>query len=134
MGNRTFAKRVGERLRRCLRDRGGTTIIETLVAVVVVMLVLGLFSQIVTASAKMFASSNAIIERNETFNESFYKKESIAARKPVAKGMRIQLVTDHPDYAKPLTGTVSFQEKGVLKRDPDKAGTGLTMYVLERQP
>ena len=74
-------KKAGFAVRRRLSERQGTSMIEVLVAITVVLLMLGIFTRVMTSAVHMLSVSNEILEKTEKFNTEYYKTESYAARR-----------------------------------------------------
>ena len=71
-------KRVKEN-RKCkaiLNEHKGSTMVETLVAFLVVVTMALMFSKVITVSANLLVSTQKIIDRNEEFNAYYYKISS----------------------------------------------------------
>lgn len=73
-------------------DRKGTTMVEVLVAFIVVMIMLLLFTRIVTVSAGMLRRSQETINRSETFNANYYKLENAGRFQNAGEGIEYTLV------------------------------------------
>ncbi len=70
-------------MKRNVRFKGikdGTTMVEVLVAFLVVMIMMAMFSKVVTASVSLLNKSRENIERTEAFNEEYYKAASQSAQ------------------------------------------------------
>ena len=70
-------------MKRNVRFKGikdGTTMVEVLVAFLVVMIMMAMFSKVVTASVSLLNKSRENIERTEVFNEEYYKAASQSAQ------------------------------------------------------
>lgn len=80
------------KLFRCFKAKDGTTMIEVLVAVIVVLLVTATFSHIISVSTKLFGASMDIIDETEEFNRDYYKTANYEARTYTAG--RLSLVVD----------------------------------------
>lgn len=62
-----------KRRKRQRSTKDGTTMVEVLVAFLVVMIMMAMFSKVVTASVDLLKKSRENIERTEAFNEQYYK-------------------------------------------------------------
>lgn len=74
-------------------NRDGSTMIETLVGFLVVVLVIGMFTQVVTVSTKVFNSTRRVMKENQEFNAQYYKTENIEKRQQTASEISL-CVTD----------------------------------------
>lgn len=74
--------------------------VEVLVAFLVVMLMLAMFSRVAAASVRMYRKSGEIITRTEKFNEKYYKKTEIEKRQDV--GGTLSLMSEDGEI--PLPG------------------------------
>lgn len=114
-------KREKKKITDLLRDREGTTMVEVLVAILIVMIVMAMFSKVVTASVTLYHKSAAVIENTEHFNEVYYKKDSIDSRQTLSGvGFRLKLEG----------GTVISLPKGEVKKFTDSE-TGFVRYSIE---
>lgn len=77
----------------CRKNHDGSTMIETLVGFLVVVLVIGMFTQVVTVSTKVLNSTRRVMKENQEFNAEYYKTENIEKRQEVASEIRL-CVTD----------------------------------------
>lgn len=66
-----------------LGKKAGTTMVEVIVAVMIVSIAMPMFAKVVRASVQMYSRSLAIIEETEKFNEVYYKKTNIEKRQAV---------------------------------------------------
>ena len=62
-----------KKIRRAGISKDGTTMVEVLVAFLVVMLMMAMFSKVVTTSVDLLKRSRENITKTESFNEEFYK-------------------------------------------------------------
>ena len=74
------------------KDRRGTTMIEVLVALVVVLFITMVFSRVVTSSVRMLSMATETISETEKFNEEYYK--SVNYNNRAAKAGNLKLVVD----------------------------------------
>ena len=112
-------KRTG----KIVKSRAGTSMVEVLVAFLVVMLMMALFSRAVTASIDLLQRSRGIIQRTESFNQQYYTKEARKDRQNVSAQLYLQADDGSYDPEK----LKLFQ--GTLQQYTD-ANTKLTRYTI----
>lgn len=113
-----------------LLGKEGSTMIETLVAVVVVMLVMGMFSRVVSVSSRLLHSAQKTIEKDERFDAFSYRTDVTPV--PVAKGMTITEQGGSGGVSSPYE---RIDIKGCeMKKIHDGAGTGLSLYKFYDSP
>ncbi|MCH1983059.1 hypothetical protein MCG98_10830 [Ruminococcus sp. OA3] len=123
------------------RYNSGSTMVEVLVAFMVVMLMIVLFTKILVISGNMLKRSHETIEKTETFNARYYQTEKQDERKKI-DGLTFELQVDlrkgkthqnnQASAARLLLESASLQ----LYLDSDGAdpsaskdkGTGLKLY------
>ena len=62
--------------RKIQENKDGSTMIETLVAFLVVVLVILMFSKVVSVSSQVLNRTRQIMKENEAFNAEYYKLDS----------------------------------------------------------
>lgn len=81
-------------------NRKGSTFVELIVGFVVLVLLIGTFTKVVTQSSKLLKRSQEIRENTESMLSSFYKQKHDAAETPKVavtineKGETLQLIYD----------------------------------------
>lgn len=60
--------------------KSGTTMVEVLVAFIVVMLMMGMFSKVVATAVHLFNQSKANIERTEQFNQEYFSVGAVPVK------------------------------------------------------
>lgn len=66
--------------KRRKNSTSGSTMVEVLIAFLVVMVMIVMFSRVVLTSSKMLVTSQKMIEKNESFNAGYYKTANQAGR------------------------------------------------------
>lgn len=103
------------------RDKSGTTMVEVIVAVLIVSVVMALFAKVVGASVQMYRRSLDIIRQTEQFNEAYYKKAGETSK--VAGTLTLE--EQKSKFCIELRGEISrFTDNGA-------GGTGLSRYRIE---
>lgn len=69
-GRMRFAK-------KCRKKSAGTTMVEVLVAFLVVMIMVGMFSKVVTVSTHLLNQARDTITKTEEFDKNYYKKSIV---------------------------------------------------------
>lgn len=75
------------------RKSSGSTMVEVLVAFMVVMVMIVLFTKVLVISGNMLNRSHKIIEKTETFNARYYQTEKQEERKKI-DGLTFELQVD----------------------------------------
>ncbi len=130
----SLRNRVRDVIRSRLGDRRGTSMIEVLVAIIVVMFMLGLFTRVVSTSVRMLNASNEILEQTEKFNNQYYLKASYEDRETRGKiftGLALQVSskTDERNLAD-KTQVLKLSEDSAILVNPDDWGTGYYMFSV----
>lgn len=76
-----------------LKKKDGTSMIEVLVAFMIVMIMLSMFTKIVSVSANVLNRSRSTIARTENFNEMYYRTDKRSDRKIIADSFSLGLDT-----------------------------------------
>lgn len=105
--------------------------VEVMVAFIVVMIMLLMFTRIVTVSAGMLRRSRETISRTEAFNAGYYKLESADRFQKVGEGTSFSLIQTDAD-GNSLGGVSVELDKVVLKKFTD-GETGLSRYRFARE-
>ncbi len=100
-------------------DTAGSTMVEVLVAFLIVMIMVVMFSKVIAVSADMLKRSQQMTARYETFNENYYKIENRKRRSEIG-GLTLRLSVD---TEKTASGN---KAKGVSLELPK---TGLQVYT-----
>ncbi|MDD3403022.1 MAG: hypothetical protein PHQ72_06665 [Hespellia sp.] len=97
-----------------IKEKDGTTMIEVLVAFVVVVLMMATFSKIVTVSVNLLSKSRQTIEKTEAFDKNYYKTAERANRKTVSKSLSLSVSdkTSAKNHADKVTIALAY---GALK-------------------
>ena len=82
---------------RSMRGNAGTTMIEVLVAFLVVMMMMAMFSKVVSVSVDFYRRSMDTIERTERFNEKYYKTAERANRTDAGGTLSLVIDTEKTD-------------------------------------
>lgn len=101
----------------------GTTMVEVIVAVMIVSIVMAMFGKVVGASVRMYSRSIAIIRENENFNENYYKTDSINTREEVSGNMTLK---------EKGSGVTITLPKGSVKKYTDSA-SGIVRYSIQTE-
>ncbi len=107
-------------MRRLLREKGGATMVELIVAVFVASLMFAMFSNSVTTAVKTIHTAREQLQKEEEFNRSYYRLDSIAAQRTAADGLCLE-----PDRKRADAGGQAGSEKISL------SGSELRVYVDE---
>lgn len=99
---------------KCLKDKQGTTMIEVLVAVIVVLLVTATFSNVISASTKMLSSSMDIIAETENFNKEYYRTEKYEHRKQTTGRLSLSVDMDKTKDVTAEGKTLALNEKSEI--------------------
>lgn len=113
-----------------MKNKSGSTMIEVLVAVVVVLLVTATFSNIISASTKMLSSSMKIIADTETFNEEYYKTKNINARKPATGRLKLTVDTEKTKDTTAENATLHLNENSKIVYWSEPEPSGYDMYTV----
>lgn len=89
---------MNEKKWMCLKQnkKSGTTMVEVLVAFLVVMLMMGMFSKVVSTAVQLFNRSRTNIERTEQFSQEYYRSDSNPDKIQGAE-LHLQLDVDKTD-------------------------------------
>ncbi len=126
-------KKAGLAVRRRLSERQGTSMIEVLVAITVVLLMLGIFTRVMSSAVHMLSVSNEILEKTEKFNTEYYKTESYAARTKVMTGLALQIdraKTDPLNHADDIS-PIKLSEKSAILVISSDWDTGYRMFSVQ---
>lgn len=105
---RQKSERAKMRLKKCCANTRGTSMIEVLVAFVLVLLMTAAFSKVVAVSVRMLSNSLKIIKETESFNEQYYTNQAYSDRKDVEGKLKLVLnktETDSKNYNFPENST-----------------------------
>lgn len=112
-----------------IKAKAGTTMIEVLVAFVVVMIMTALFAKVVSVSVELLNKSRETIEETEAFNEEYHKIAARESRTTVSGTIELSVdmaKTDPKNNAKPDSFSLP---KGTLQVYTDDE-TGLKRYTF----
>lgn len=109
----------------------GTSMIEVLVAFLVVVLMMAMFSKVTAVSLDMYRKAGNIIAKSEQFNEKYYKTAERANRSNVAGTLSLELNTAKTSSDNRASGEVKIVlPKGTLQKYRDTGGTNMTRYSI----
>lgn len=112
--------------------KSGTTMIETLVAFLVVVLITVMFSKVVSVSVHMLNSSRKVLANTEKFNEQYYKYENLNNMKTSSMDLYLEI---DKEQATVLNGAsyveLNLSRESGLKYNVNDWGTGFVMYTFE---
>lgn len=112
--------------------KSGTTMIETLVAFLVVVLITAMFSKVVSVSVHMLNSSRKVLANTEKFNEQYYKYENLNNMKTSSMDLYLEI---DKEQATVLNGAsyveLNLSRESGLKYNVNDWGTGFVMYTFE---
>ncbi|QNM06127.1 type IV pilus modification PilV family protein [Qiania dongpingensis] len=114
-------------------DTAGSTMVEVLVAFLIVMIMVVMFSKVIAVSADMLKRSRQMTARYETFNENYYKTENIKRRSAVG-GLTLRLSVDTEKTAsgnKAKEASLELSKTGLQVYTDTE--TGLKMYSFRSQ-
>lgn len=115
--------------KRILRTNRGTTMVEVLVAVMVVMIVVVMFGKVISASVSLYQKADRAIAQTEKFDEAYYKTENIDRRVAVkgADGADLTLILKEKKGESPAT--IKLPKARITKYTD--GGTGITRYQVK---
>ncbi|MDD5953549.1 MAG: hypothetical protein PUC32_07920 [Oscillospiraceae bacterium] len=109
-----------------LRKKDGVTMVEVLIAFIVVVLMLGAFSTIVSTSVSLTNRASQMIQNSETFQGEYYKKDKPSDTLKDHLTLQYQPKEGSNEQAYTLT-----LPKAKLKQFTDP-GTGMSRSFVER--
>lgn len=111
--------------------KSGTTMIETLVAFLVVVLMIAMFSKVVSVSVHMLNSTRKVMADTEEFNKNYYTYANINSMEKAATDLYLEVDKDQTNV---LNGTseakLSLSKESGLKYNVNDWGTGFVMYTI----
>lgn len=116
--------------RRLNCNNSGSTMVEILVAFMVVLLLIVLFTKVITVSGSILMKSRGKIEETQTFNENYYKVSSQNARdkdRYQSLEFNLEIDTEKTDD-KNKADMVSLPLEFALLQVYEDTETGLKMY------
>lgn len=130
------AKKIAEKIKKVIGEKAGTSMVELLVAFIIVMLMTTMFSQIISASVRMLQQSRTIIERNEAFEEKYYQtsERTQDKREPICESFQFSVDTEKTDrrnQAKEATLTLKQGELRKYVYTQEDGNTSITRYSIE---
>lgn len=114
-----------------LRNKQGTTMVEVLVAVMIVMIVVVMFGKVVSASVNLYQKASKAISQTEAFDEVYYKKSSTGTTVKGKDGQDITFVLEEKRSAAPA---IIKLPRGELKKFTDAGQTNITRYSIDVKP
>lgn len=110
--------------------RAGSSMVEVLVAFLVVMLMMALFARAVTASVQLLSRSKATVEKTESFNEKYYMTAERAKREDVSTSLALVLDKDKTSSNNTGSGTITLAlPKGKLQKYTDNEMTRYSISI-----
>lgn len=88
---------IKSRIKKKLSANTGTSMIEVLVAFLVVMLMMAMFSKVVMVSVDLLERSRKTMARAEQFNETYYQTETIKKRETMGAGVILAVDSEKTD-------------------------------------
>ncbi len=110
------------------RGKKGTTMVELLVSFFIVLIVVGVFSGIVSVSTRMLSASQRIMKDTEAFNTEYYKRTTSGT--DVANNFKLSVDWDHVGFMGSGEGRSDGQSmllKGTLQH-VNITGSAYSMY------
>ena len=121
-------------MRKKKQDRrwrnAGTSMVEVMIAFLIVMLLMAMFTKVVTTSISLLNRSKSTIEKTEAFDEKYYQTEERKKRKVVSED--ISLVLDK-ENTKVRDLTIALP-KGKIQKYDDAGGTKMSRYTVYVEP
>lgn len=124
---------MGKKKRR--RRNAGTSMVEVMIAFLVVMLMMAMFTKIVTTSISLLNRSRSTIERTEEFDAKYYQTEERKKREVVSEDISLEL-----DKEKTSANNTKVREltielpKGKIQKYEDSDGTKMSRYSVYVEP
>lgn len=120
-----------KKMKRKTVGNAGSSMVEVLVAFLVVMIMMAMFSKVVAVSVDFYRRSHSAIERTEQFNEKYYKTAERANRADVAGTLSLELDTEKTSVENRPSGEVKIAlPKGRLQKYKDTAETKMSRYSI----
>ena len=119
--------------KRRKNSTSGSTMVEVLIAFLVVMVMIVMFSRVVLTSSKMLVTSQKMIEKNESFNAGYYKTANQAGRQKL-EGLSLSLAVDVEKTAagnKAKEISIGLQSTGLQLYEDDETGYQLSSFFSE---
>ena len=111
--------------------RDGTTMVEVLVAFIVVMIMLLSFTKIVMVASNMLMRSQDAINRAERFNAAYYNLENADRFRNISEGLSFSLIRTDADGNSLGAERVELKKTVLLKfKDAD---TGMSGYRFDHE-
>ena len=111
--------------------KDGTTMVEVLVAFIVVMIMLLSFTKIVMVASNMLIRSQDAINRQERFNAAYYRLDNADQFRNVSEGISFSLIRTDVEGNSLSAGGLELG-KTVLKKFTD-AETGMSCYRFDHE-
>ena len=126
-------------MRKKKQDRrwrnAGTSMVEVMIAFLIVMLLMAMFTKVVTTSISLLNRSKSTIEKTEAFDEKYYQTEERKTRKVVSEDISLVL-----DKEKTSTNNTKVRDltialpKGKIQKYDDAGGTKMSRYTVYVEP
>lgn len=111
--------------------KSGTTMIETLVAFLVVVLMIAMFSKVVSVSVHMLNSSRKVIEKTEAFNRNYYTCENLNNMKTSSMDLYLEVNTEQTNVLNGASEVkLKLSKESVFNYNMSDWGTGFAMYTF----
>lgn len=107
--------------------KAGTTMVEVLIAFLIVMIMMVLFARVMLVAIDILEKSKSTIKRTEAFNETYYKTEAQADRQDVPGDLVLSVDLESTDANNRAKDASMILERGKLKVYQD-AETGMKRY------
>lgn len=136
---RPIDKRVPDTgVKKIFREKKGTSMVEVLVAFIIVLLMTTMFGKVVTASVRILQQSRTAIERDEEFEAKYYQtsEQDEDKRVPVCKSFTLSVNTEETDRRNQAKESSLAMEQGELRKYEyvdDKGNTGIVRYSIETE-
>lgn len=103
--------------------------IETLVAFLVVVLMIAMFSKVVSVSVHMLNSSRKVMDNTETFNENYYTYANLNSMKTSSMDLYLETNMEKTNVLNGASEVkLELSRKSGLNYNVDDWGTGFVMY------
>lgn len=122
-------------MRKKKQDRrwrnAGTSMVEVMIAFLIVMLLMAMFTKVVTTSISLLNRSKSTIEKTEAFDEKYYQTEERKKRKVVSEDISLVL-----DKEKTSTNNTKVRDltidlpKGKMQKYEDTDDTKMSRYSI----
>lgn len=112
------------------KSKSGTTMVEVLVAFMVVMIMVVMFGKAVNISASLLVRSNQTIQRTQSFDEEYYKLSPNGATSTLTNKIQLSVDMNKTNRANQAAST-RFELKEVSLFSYKDVNTGMTRYSFD---